>query len=67
MPKNYYYYAVLPSGKICSLGFEPHNNGYAIAADVLCWCDSGNFIRYNRKKYDNSNIMEFLRLFKNWS
>lgn len=49
------------------MGFEKHNEGYAIASDVLNWVDSGHFIRYNRKRYDASNIMDFLRLFKNWS
>ena len=66
-PKNYYYYAVTNTGNIRPSGFEPHNDGQAIAADVVDWCRSGNFIRYNRKKYDKSNILEFLHLFKNWT
>jgi hypothetical protein len=67
MPKNYYYYANTHNAGILPMGFEKHNEGRAIASDVLNWVDSGNFIRYNRKRYDSSNIMDFLRLFKNWS
>lgn len=67
MPKNYYYYANNHFAGVLPMGFEPHNNGRAIAADVLNWVDSGHFIRYARKKYDASNIMDFLRLFPNWS
>lgn len=67
MPEHFYYYANNHFAGVIPMGREPHNDGRGIGADVLDWVDNGHFIRFQRKRYDSSNIMDFLRLFPNWT